>query len=367
MSIYKLKSGKSPYFQYEFEVDGKRFRGSTKATSEREAKAVERQRRQEAEAKIKARAESSAADGATVAQVFADYWTDHGHKAKSAATNKTILRRAVIFLGPDRLYAEVGTIDAREFIRHLLQMPRMSGATVNRHLEIWRAVHNMAVTNERVVRPIAWKQIRQEQATQREVVMTIDDALAIYGHLPRESQEIVEFSLATGLRKAQVLELSWQRVNLDERTADVQRQKRKGGGRQIIQLNDTAVRILRQTGRAQTGFVFDATGFRKRWERAVRLSGVTGPGGVGDVRFHDLRHAFATWALRNGASLPGLMKQMGHSSIKVTMRYLTVMPEDARAAVDAVPSIQPLRVVEPHNIESTEKTQTGASLKKKSA
>jgi len=43
--------------------------------------------------------------------------------------------------------------------------------------------------------------------------------------------------------------------------------------------------------------------------------------GIGDFRFHDLRHTFASHYMMNGGDLYELAKILGHSNIKMTERY----------------------------------------------
>src|SRR6266545_7890338 len=43
--------------------------------------------------------------------------------------------------------------------------------------------------------------------------------------------------------------------------------------------------------------------------------------GIKDVRFHDLRHTFASWYMMNGGDLYELAKILGHSNITMTQRY----------------------------------------------
>jgi integrase len=38
------------------------------------------------------------------------------------------------------------------------------------------------------------------------------------------------------------------------------------------------------------------------------------------VRFHDLRHTFASWAMQRGATLPELQGLLGHSSTAMVLR-----------------------------------------------
>jgi integrase len=53
------------------------------------------------------------------------------------------------------------------------------------------------------------------------------------------------------------------------------------------------------------------------------------------IRFHDLRHTFASLLLQNGESLTYVKDQMGHSSINVTVDiYGHLVPGGNRAAVD---------------------------------
>src|SRR6266481_9691668 len=69
-----------------------------------------------------------------------------------------------------------------------------------------------------------------------------------------------------------------------------------------------------------------ATGLRLRQPRlaeAARRAGCTSP-----VTPHRLRHSFATEMLRLGVSLPALMQLLGHSDIRMTLRYVQVTQQD---------------------------------------
>jgi integrase len=57
--------------------------------------------------------------------------------------------------------------------------------------------------------------------------------------------------------------------------------------------------------------------------------------GLRRIRFHDLRHTFASLLLQNGESLVYVKEQLGHSSIQVTVdTYGHLIPGANRAAVD---------------------------------
>jgi integrase len=62
------------------------------------------------------------------------------------------------------------------------------------------------------------------------------------------------------------------------------------------------------------------------------------------VRFHDLRHGFASLLLQNGESLTYVKEQMGHSSINVTVDiYGHLVPGGNRQAVDRLDDVVPSR------------------------
>jgi integrase len=62
--------------------------------------------------------------------------------------------------------------------------------------------------------------------------------------------------------------------------------------------------------------------------------------GLGDVRFHDLRHAFATRLLEPGMDPKVVSEALGHASISITMdTYSHVMPSMSQVAADAIDAI----------------------------
>jgi integrase len=71
------------------------------------------------------------------------------------------------------------------------------------------------------------------------------------------------------------------------------------------------------------------------WEHAKRAAGITRK-----LRPYDLRHAFATYALRSGSDLHAVSQVMGHSSPSITMRvYQHVSRDQHVTAVKSIPSL----------------------------
>jgi len=60
--------------------------------------------------------------------------------------------------------------------------------------------------------------------------------------------------------------------------------------------------------------------------------------GLRRIRFHDLRHTFATLLIQNGEPIAYVQKQLGHSSIQMTVDcYTHWMPGENREAMDRLP------------------------------
>jgi integrase len=65
--------------------------------------------------------------------------------------------------------------------------------------------------------------------------------------------------------------------------------------------------------------------------RALKAAGITRP-----FRLHDLRHTYASLAIRRGVDLLVVSRQLGHHSIKITADlYGHLAPEATRKAADA--------------------------------
>jgi integrase len=147
--------------------------------------------------------------------------------------------------------------------------------------------------------------------------------------------------LAYGLRKGELLGLTWDDVDLDGRELHIRQQVqrrqvaalKRGASRRVLRLRPWIVDMLRahairlkerqllagQRWRDH-GLVFPsdvgtpqgAANLHTAWKRLLRRAGIP------DVRFHDLRHTAATLALAEGASLFDVSRMLGHNSIKTT-------------------------------------------------
>jgi integrase len=147
---------------------------------------------------------------------------------------------------------------------------------------------------------------------------------------------MVILSLATGMRRGEVFNLTWDAVNLAARRVTVLGSKAKSLQTRHLPLHREAAAAL-QGWRDQTkgdGLVFpgrDGKPFnnvRRAWE------GLLAEAGIENFRWHDQRHDFASQLVMAGVDLNTVRELLGHSDYKMTLRYAHLAPEHKASAVE---------------------------------
>ena len=143
---------------------------------------------------------------------------------------------------------------------------------------------------------------------------------------------ILIVALNTGMRLGEIIGLTWEQV--DWARGAIQLTHTKSGRSRAVPMNETVRAVLeplRGTG-VPTGPVF---GKLNTVRAQVRLDfdKVREAAKLEGLRFHDLRHTFATRLVTRGVDIVTVSKLLGHSTILMTMRYAHPAPEDLRRAV----------------------------------
>jgi integrase len=148
----------------------------------------------------------------------------------------------------------------------------------------------------------------------------------------------VELGLATMARPTAILELTWNRVDFERGTVDLnpsgRRQTRKR--RPVVPLNDEALNALREAYKGrQSQFVIErgaqqVKSIKKAFQAASARSEI-------HVTPYTLRHTGAVWAAEAGVSMAELARFMGHRDSTTTERhYIQFSPDHLRRVADAV-------------------------------
>ena len=164
------------------------------------------------------------------------------------------------------------------------------------------------------------------------------EQLASFLREARESGvfELYYIELATGLRRGELLGLKWADVNLEQCNLRVQRQVCRINGEVVevplktknsyrtISLGTDAVEILQVQKRKVNGasdYVFPSqTGGPISPDSVLHmLHRILKRAGLPKVRFHDMRHTFATLAIQNGVDIKTVSGMLGHYSAGFTL------------------------------------------------
>jgi integrase len=161
-----------------------------------------------------------------------------------------------------------------------------------------------------------------------------------FGAFTDHLKPIVLLALNTGMRRGELFNLKWTDVNTVGRILTIEGATSKSGKTRHIPLNDEAFETLQQWNekRKTSELVFpSADGGRMdnistSWGRLIEKAKIE------NFRFHDCRHDFASKLVMAGIDLNTVRELLGHSDIKMTLRYAHLAPEKLATAVSKLNS-----------------------------
>lgn len=164
-----------------------------------------------------------------------------------------------------------------------------------------------------------------------------------YNLLPLPSREqfidhikpMVLLSINTGIRQGELFSLQWQNINFDTKTLTIEGKLAKSGKTRHVPLNNEAFSVLQKWHKTTSnnqlvfpnrdGKKFDNV--KKAWANLLKTAEVN------NFRWHDMRHHFASRLVMAGVDLNTVRELLGHSDIKMTLRYAHLAPEHKAEAV----------------------------------
>ena len=199
----------------------------------------------------------------------------------------------------------------------------VSRSTVNRELTILKKMFNLAVDwDYAFVNPIAKVKLFSEKDTMKERILASEEEAKLLLECPAYLKPIIVIALHTGMRRGEILNLEWNQVDWGRRIILVKHTK--NGKDRAIPMNELVFQTLLSLKNkdGQTQFVFPNPMTGKPYTEVKKSFGLACKAvGISGLRFHDLRHSFATRLLEAGVDLVTVRDLLGHFSVKVTQRY----------------------------------------------
>ncbi|WP_259368740.1 site-specific integrase [Colwellia sp. Bg11-12] len=149
---------------------------------------------------------------------------------------------------------------------------------------------------------------------------------------------IVLLAINTGMRKGELLSLQWHDINFDNKILTVDFQNAKSGNTRHLPLNIKAFNELIQWQKlsGNEGYVFKDRNNQPLKDFPSLWGVILDEANIADFRFHDLRHHFASKLVMASVDLNTVRELLGHSDLKMTLRYAHLAPEHKAAAVNLI-------------------------------
>jgi integrase len=285
--------------------------------------------------------------GETIEQLADVYMREHcaGRcKPRTIEANTWLFNRIVKPRLGKRKLLDLRPVDIAKMHADLQSTPY----NANRALGLLRAMLNCAERWEMIPRgsnPASI--IKPYPERKRERFLSADELERLFTALDNaEAEEKIDIYEAaairlliyTGCRLSEITTLEWASVDLEKARIIFEHHKTDKYGNKIIPLNAPALKVLIDLPRVPKNPYVIVGGkegkhlinLQKPW-RALRKTAQ-----LDDVRLHDLRHSFASFAVGVGISLAIIGGLLGHRSVQTTARYAHLANDPLKQASDIV-------------------------------
>ena len=214
-------------------------------------------------------------------------------------------------------------------------------ATSNRYFAALRSTFNLGLKNGRIERSpcVGIKAVSENNGSVR--WLNTEEEEKLLAVLPLEYQLAVTVAIHTGLRQREQMSLKWSDINYTSNQITLR--ATKAGKVKYVPMNKIAVdafRSLRSMPLDISQEVFYKINsstpsgqyhkLHRMWERSWREAGIE------KIRWHDLRHTFASRMVMAGVNILTVQKLLRHADVKMTMLYAHLAPAYLQEGVNAL-------------------------------
>ena len=270
----------------------------------------------------------------TVLERYARVW-----KPRTLYVNRSYLRRQILPRFAGTQIADITKADVRRWFASLRSTPVAADRSMPVLSVIMSEAERMGLRPEgsnpcRGIR--RYRRKGRERSLIDVEIGRLAATLSVHeGERPLEVAA-VRLLLLTGCRKSEIVTLRWS----DYREGHLFLRDSKTGPR-TVWLSNAARNVLDGIERTCV-WVFPAP----RADRSVDpmwihrfWQPVRGEAGLSDVRLHDLRHTYASFALRQGESVLAIGRLLGHANPQTTLKYTHLADAMVREAVETVGAV----------------------------
>jgi len=269
------------------------------------------------------------------------------YSSKTIKSYSSCLRTFMRFFSP-RHPCNLSESDVRGFLLHLLQVEKLSAASVDQMFNALRflyvEVYKKPFVIESLPRPKKEKKL-PNVLSQEEMVRLVNSVTN-----PKH-RAMLMVAYSSGVRVSELVQLRMEDIDSDRMLIHVRGGKRKKD--RYTLLSQTALDYLRAHSREHgpSGWLFEGAmrgrHYSIRSAEEVFTKAAKKAGIVKRVSIHALRHSFATHLLENGVDLRYIQELLGHESSRTTEIYTHVSARALRRIVSPLDMIKERMSISP--------------------
>ena len=185
------------------------------------------------------------------------------------------------------------------------------------------------------------KKLLKRNGNARDRILSKNEYEALCEHAPLHIKNAVIIAYHTGMRRGEILNLTWSMVDMKNRTITLEAEMTKDNEKRIIPISASLFETLKHIPKAiydDHVLLFRGTKLKalgKALNKACKKAGITfGRFKKDGFVFHDLRHTFVTNSRKAKVQESVIMAITGHSTREMFDRYDKIDADDTREAVN---------------------------------
>jgi integrase len=203
---------------------------------------------------------------------------------------------------------------------------RRRKASVNRYLNVLKAILNKAFQDGKVHTDHAWRRVKpfKNVNSPRVEYFELAELMRLINACPSDLKNLVRAAVYTGCRYAEISRMTTADYNSS--AGQIHVRISKSGKSRFVTLSDEGIEFFNRSslGKKNSDLLFTrsdgsawGTSYQQRpFREALKNSGITK-----DVNFHSLRHTHASLLAMNGVELPIIARQLGHSDTRMVEQH----------------------------------------------
>jgi integrase len=261
-----------------------------------------------------------AAESTTLREAFERYINDYLPRLAHYEANIYRVRRLQRQALADKFMAAIQGKDIAEYIKER-EAEGMGANTIRLELAFLSRLFNVAIRDwgmGSLINPVT-QVSRPKTPKGRERRLEEGEEERLMAVVSPEMRNIIYLALETAMRREEIANLRWSRIDLERRTATLY--ETKNGETRTIPLSPPALEILRalrpeSNGRDDRVFTQTPSAITQAMRRACRNAELP------DLRFHDLRHEATSRLFENtDLDLMEIRSITGHKTLQMPARY----------------------------------------------